>query len=443
MAMIQDGTGQAEALGQGDTTVMVQWDVVDAAGDAEAAGMADRRKAPKRPSPYRSLWKANVAAFAFLVLFSAGTTMWQIHHMDRLFIRDAEEHARLAANIIKINAKSSLLASEALEEIISVFLQNSITFIDFLQSVEPFTRNELKAFAQKAGLAGVTIAGHGQVVESSRGWLPVAPAQLCPRGEKGEKFISYPEQGLYLVARLAESTKSCIVAGIRNERIATLYSTINIRHTLKEISSLKGIRYVEMVEGSGAGGAAEQRRPVLKSRPEGYVVEVALPLSKNTLLVMGIDATPLQSRHRLRWMFFIMSTSILVIIGAALSIILYRHQRSQLERMKEVEAQLHRRREEANLGRYAAAIAHEIRNPLNAVSMGIQKIAMKKDGLPEADRKLLQVLLEELNRVARIISDLLNYARPVEPSPERADLSAMMGRAVLLARQRYPKRRSR
>jgi len=413
-----------------------------ATGDMEAADMADSRKVPGR-SPYRSLWKANVAAFAFLVLFSAGTTMWQIHHMDQLFIRDAEEHARLAANIIEINAKSSLLASEALEEIISVFLQNSITFIDFLQSVEPFTRNELKAFAQKTGLAGVTIAGQGKVVESSRGWLPVAPAQLCPKGEKGEKFISYPEQGLYLVARQAESTKSCIVAGIRNERIAALYSTINIRHTLKEISGLKGIRYVKMVEGSGAGGTAEQRRPLLKSGPEGYVVEVALPLSRNTLLVMGIDATPLQSRHRLRWMFFIMSTSILVIIGAVLSIILYRHQRSQLERMKEVEAQLHRQREEANLGRYAAAIAHEIRNPLNAVSMGIQKITMKKKGLPDTDRKLLRVLLEELNRVARIISDLLNYARPVEPSPERIDLSAMMDRAVLLARQRYPEKEIR
>ena len=390
-------------------------------------------------SSHRSLWKANAAAFAFLVLFSAATTLWQIRHMDQLFIKDAEEHARLAANIIKINAKGSLLAGQALEEIISVFLKNSITFIDFLQSVEPFTQAELKAFAQKSGLAGITILEGKERIQSQPGWLPLPPKNACPRGREGsERLLAYPEQGLYLVARRGRTRESCIIAGIRNERIASLYETIDIRRSLQEISSLEGIKYVELSSRKGRPQDREPERPVLKSGPAGYVVEVVIPLSSDSLLIMGIDADPLKQRHRLRWMFFTIFTSVLVLIGAISSLLLYRHQKRYIERMKHVEAQLHRRREEANLGRYAAAIAHEIRNPLNAVSMGIQKITMKKEGIPEEDRRLMTILLDELNRVARIISDLLNYARPVEPEPERIDVSSIVDRAVILARQRYP-----
>ena len=65
----------------------------------------------------------------------------------------------------------------------------------------------------------------------------------------------------------------------------------------------------------------------------------------------------------------------------------------------------------AAIGRMAASIAHEIRNPLAAMRGSIQMLRseMKADS---AQGELMEIILRESDRLNRIISDFLNYARP-------------------------------
>ena len=65
----------------------------------------------------------------------------------------------------------------------------------------------------------------------------------------------------------------------------------------------------------------------------------------------------------------------------------------------------------ASLGRVAAAIAHEIRNPLASISGSIQLLRSTLD-LEEDDRRLMEIVNRETDNLNSWITDFLMYARP-------------------------------
>ncbi len=88
----------------------------------------------------------------------------------------------------------------------------------------------------------------------------------------------------------------------------------------------------------------------------------------------------------------------------------------------------------ATLGELAAGLAHEIRNPLAGIAGVIEVIG---SDVPESSpsRQILQDVRQEVLHIQRIISDLLEYARPKPPQCHLADLNSTVEHAVTLARQ--------
>lgn len=92
-----------------------------------------------------------------------------------------------------------------------------------------------------------------------------------------------------------------------------------------------------------------------------------------------------------------------------------------ITRIRSMEESLRRSDRLAALGRMAAGLAHEIRNPLG--SMGSALEYLKEKVQPEThEEKLLDVVLRESERLNRIIADFLSYARPPESGLEAIDL---------------------
>src|ERR1700694_159934 len=65
----------------------------------------------------------------------------------------------------------------------------------------------------------------------------------------------------------------------------------------------------------------------------------------------------------------------------------------------------------AAVGRLAASIAHEIRNPLAAMRGSIQMLHAEMDGQSE-HAQLMEIILRESDRLNNIVADYLSYARP-------------------------------
>jgi len=80
----------------------------------------------------------------------------------------------------------------------------------------------------------------------------------------------------------------------------------------------------------------------------------------------------------------------------------------------EMEAELRRSERLAAVGELSASIAHEIRNPLAAISGSVQMLEREADALGGAveAKRLMGIVLRETDRLNHLITDFLQYARP-------------------------------
>jgi signal transduction histidine kinase len=86
----------------------------------------------------------------------------------------------------------------------------------------------------------------------------------------------------------------------------------------------------------------------------------------------------------------------------------------------------------AVLGRVAAGLAHEIRNPLGSIKGSIEMLR-EAPGLSAEDRKLCEIVQRETERLASLVNDMMDLAKPRAPKPEAVDVAALARDVVELA----------
>ncbi|HEX2882019.1 MAG TPA: ATP-binding protein [Polyangiaceae bacterium] len=93
----------------------------------------------------------------------------------------------------------------------------------------------------------------------------------------------------------------------------------------------------------------------------------------------------------------------------------------------------------AALGELAAGLAHEVKNPLGAIKGAAQLLADPADGkqLDAHSREFLQIILEEVERLDRVVGSVLDYARPTGGKPGPIDVNAVVKRTVVLLTAEY------
>jgi two-component system sensor histidine kinase PilS (NtrC family) len=101
--------------------------------------------------------------------------------------------------------------------------------------------------------------------------------------------------------------------------------------------------------------------------------------------------------------------------------------------IKRMERQIASASRLAAIGRVAAGVAHEIRNPLASLSGSIQMIGGDLEGkLDESGARLMNIIHREVERLNRIVTQFLDYASPAHPKAVETDISRMVTDMVLL-----------
>ncbi|WP_409316188.1 sensor histidine kinase [Pseudomonas sp. KCJK9016] len=93
----------------------------------------------------------------------------------------------------------------------------------------------------------------------------------------------------------------------------------------------------------------------------------------------------------------------------------------------------------AALGRLTAGIAHEIRNPLGAISHAAQ-LLQESEELGGADRRLTQIIQDHSQRMNRVIENVLQLSRRQQSAPQRLDLAPWLTQFVAEAREQAGER---
>lgn len=102
-----------------------------------------------------------------------------------------------------------------------------------------------------------------------------------------------------------------------------------------------------------------------------------------------------------------------------------------ITKILEMEEQVRRQDRMATIGSLAAGIAHEIRNPLASLSGSIQVLQGDLD-LKADDKHLMEIVVKETDRLNKIITDFLEYARPRTDQAEHVDIALLISETVLL-----------
>ncbi len=93
-----------------------------------------------------------------------------------------------------------------------------------------------------------------------------------------------------------------------------------------------------------------------------------------------------------------------------------------LTELRRLESEAARNERLAAVGQLAAGLAHELRNPLASMSGAVQMLASPKLTDPD-DRRLADIVVSESDRLNRLISDFLAFARPSTSVASRFDLA--------------------
>jgi len=102
----------------------------------------------------------------------------------------------------------------------------------------------------------------------------------------------------------------------------------------------------------------------------------------------------------------------------------------QLRHAREREAELNRLERFTALGQLAGGLAHEIKNPLNFISLALDQMRTKYARRVEPDTELyvhqIALMKDEIRRLSELVQSFLNYGKPIEIHPSPADVRGLV-----------------
>lgn len=102
--------------------------------------------------------------------------------------------------------------------------------------------------------------------------------------------------------------------------------------------------------------------------------------------------------------------------------------------VRRLQDELLRKEKLAAIGDLAAGVAHEIRNPLSSIK-GIASYYKNKFEDDSNDKEMAGIMIEEVDRLSRVINELLEFARPKELNRKPSDINKLLEHSTRLVEQ--------
>jgi signal transduction histidine kinase len=370
---------------------------------------------------------------AGLVLLFALTSVQQRQRQRR----DALEIMRSTADALAYTiAMSSENAAHAMRRIEDEFLDSlgvKLRLLLALDETAPLDATNAARYTDATGLrllqtdaAGrivlAALAGDAVLTNTAAAWLPRAAADVPNAGEwtvfavrDGVMITSYWRA---VAGRTAAGGVLCLIPPA--SAFAYRYG-MGVGPTMARLAALPNVAYVVWEDREGTLSAAGDLHAA--SEPSPRVRAFAVPALRhvaaisNAVFRIGFRTTELDRIDRSSLVRASVSILVVALIGSLLIGMTrlwqrFEHERAQHERL-------------AALSKLAAGIAHEVRNPLNAVALTLQQLATDADVRASENAELLRIATDEIQRANTTLIHFLEFARPPKLIMRRVNLSAL------------------
>jgi signal transduction histidine kinase len=422
-----------------------------------------------------------------MLLLSALVTLFVVivaHRTQRELSRQLEETGLALAEVLETSSRNAISSNALMEEMIAQRLLDNARLVDQLLRFRPPNPEWLEQLAAANGLARIevldrdgrpyappveppgmmgrmmgAVPGSGRdsdehrdmmVYMWGRRWAPSPNDESAPPTIRDQKFWKGSVAGVAVGAR---SLPGIIAVHADAKYVLNFAKEIGVQRQIEELGRQGGIESIALLdqelmvvahsdpervgqpETDGALLAAlESRRAStrLVSRDgESQVYEIVRPLAlegdRKGLLRIDLSTASMGRVWRSQLLAaMVLGLAVLGLGILGLAAIFYTQHR-HLADVKVLEREVERREWLSTLGNMAAAVAHEIRNPLNAISMGLQRLRVEF-APAEADeyRRLLDVAQGEVRRLNTIVEEFLSLARPLVLKPEPIQVAALL-----------------
>lgn len=430
-----------------------------------------------------------ILSVLLLLALAAVYVFSEAQRLQQELMRQTEAKGIALVETMETNLRSAVLGNSLLEDLISQRLLDNARLIDLLFRSQPVDQKLLQQIAAMNRLQKIEVLDlKGKPLEPA---LP-PPAQqrmeeMMARMRRfhpedsfegprqmmifmwGRRWRRTQEEGppppkiaerkfwegsVFGVAIGATSFPGIIAVHANADYILNFRKEIEVQKQIEELGRQADIEHVALLDenlrviGHTDTSLINQRQNdpfvvEIKSSPEParrfvertdgtrrYDIVKAISVSGSNLgfLEIGLSLQPMETA----WRRSLRSTVVFGLAILAVGILgmgaIFYNQQNHLQKIRFLEAEISRQERLSELGNLAATVAHEIRNPLNSVSMGLQRL--KAEFSPRQDHeqyaRFLNLMQGEVQRLNSIVEQFLSLARPLTLSPEEISVQEFL-----------------
>src|SRR6266545_266621 len=436
----------------------------------------------ERPMMRRSPLRYFLASVLLLAALAALIGLSEALRTQQELTRQLDEKGLALAGALEISSRNAILSNALMEEMITQRLLDNARMVDQVLLSPPADPDWLKRVSAANGLARVELLDRaGRAYEPpqpptmgammgrapgppadarerharmmymwGRSWAAPSAEEGAPPAIRDRKFWKGTVLGVAVGAR---SFPGIIAVHADANSVLNFRREIGVQRQVEELGREPGIESVELLDqdltvlahstpdrvgkreaDDGLRSALDNGRVLarmVERASGGRVYEVVKPLalegSRTGLLRIGLSTARMDRIWKGDRLAAAVTAAAVLGLGIlGMSVIFYTQHR-HLREVKALEAEMERGERLATVGNMAAAVAHELRNPLNAVSMGIQRLRVEFEPAPREEYlRMVDLIQGEVRRLNTIVEEFLSLARPMPLKREPIIVAALL-----------------
>jgi signal transduction histidine kinase len=352
-----------------------------------------------------------------------------------------------------------------LEESVAEYLVEAAQRVDQIDNEKPLNSSDLQSLIDQYLITSIEIYdSKGNLLRSWPSPIPSIERRTLLRdlSEKKRSVVidlfgkPLSEDHWFSIAILRKTNPGIVALHLNGEQIKRLLRQFAIQRAISDIGLREGILYISVQdsqfnilvhtdptftrkreEDSFLKSSLQSNQPLsrfLQPTEGEEVFEVVKSFSLKDkpmgLIRIGYSSKeiyPLLSQVKKS---VVLSIFFFLILGVSAIILIWVNQNRHLRKLKEMEDRIQLAERLSSLGHLAAGVAHEIRNPLNAIGMGLQRL--KREFPPQEESKkeeylsFTELIFKEIRRVNEIIEQFLTLSRPSQLNMKLSSLQDLL-----------------